>query len=111
MHLASRRSTGIAALLAATVASAAIAQDPWVEFVEANERLVLDDLYRVNDNIEKDFAWADFDQNGFTDLVVVRKFPGSVEGGAKNLLLMNEDGVLVDRTDNYAINTDHPSNL
>ena len=111
MHPASRRSTGIAALLAATVASAAIAQDPWVEFVEANERLVLDDLYRVNDNIEKDFAWADFDQNGFTDLVVVRKFPGSVEGGAKNLLLMNEDGVLVDRTDNYAINTDHPSDL
>ena len=112
MHLASRISTGIAALLAATVASTAIAQDPWVEFVEAtDDRLVLDELYRVNDNIEKDFAWADFDQNGFTDLVVVRKFPGSVEGGAKNLLLMNEGGVLVDRTDNFAINTDHPSDL
>ncbi|NCF40719.1 MAG: hypothetical protein GWP75_11460 [Planctomycetia bacterium] len=112
MHLASRPSIGIATLLAATVASTAIAQDPWVEFTEATaDRLVLDELYRVNDNLEKDFAWADFDQNGFTDLVVMRKFPGSVEGGAKNLLLMNEGGVLVDRTDNFAINTDHPSDL
>lgn len=112
MHLASRSSTGIAALLAATMASTAVAQEPWVEYVEAtDDRLVLDELYRVNDNLEKDFAWADFDQNGYTDLVVMRKFPGSVEGGAKNLLLMNEGGVLVDRTDNFAINTDHPSDL
>ena len=112
MHPASRISIGIAASLVATTGTAAIAQSSWVEFIEAtDDRLVLDELYRVNDNLEKDFAWADFDQNGYTDLVVMRKFPGSVEGGAKNLLLMNEGGVLVDRTDNFAINTDHPSDL
>lgn len=112
MHPASRISIGIAASLVATTGTAAIAQSSWVEFTEAtDDRLVLDELYRVNDNLEKDFAWADFDQNGYTDLVVMRKFPGSVEGGAKNLLLMNEGGVLVDRTDNFAINADHPSDL
>ena len=76
------------------IATSASAQ--WVEFTEAtNQRLVLDDIYRVNDNIEKDFAWADFDRDGFTDLAVARKFPGSVEGGAKNLLLMNEFPIML----------------
>ena len=85
------------ALLAAT------ANAQWADYLEStNERLVIDDLYSVNDNIEKDFAWADFDKNGWVDMVIVRKFPGSIEGGAKNLLLMNEEGVLVDSTDQYA---------
>ena len=38
--------------------------------------------------------------------MVVRKFPGSIEGGARNLLLMNRKGVLVDSTDLYATATD-----
>lgn len=89
--------------LLATIAVAGPAHAQWVDFVEAtNTNLVLDPLYAVNDNIEKDFAWADFDQDGWTDLAIVRKFPGSIEGGARNLLLMNENGVLVDRTDLYA---------
>ena len=104
MQLGSRTLIGLTAVAVTTIATSASAQ--WVEFTEAtSERLVLDDIYRVNDNIEKDFAWADFDRDGFVDLAVARKFPGSVEGGAKNLLLMNENGVLVDRTDNYAISS------
>ena len=85
------------------------AQDAWVGYLEATDtRLVLDELYAVNDNLEKDFAWGDFDQDGWTDLVIVRKFPGSIEGGARNILLMNEGGVLVDRTDQYATTSNTP---
>ena len=75
----------------------------WVEFVDVTDSaLVLDDLYKTNDNMEKDFEWGDFDKDGDVDLVVVRKFPGSIEGGAKNLLLLNENGVLIDYTDSFA---------
>ena len=66
------------------------AQAQWVEYVDVTDDvLVLDPLYAVNDNIEKDFEWGDFDKDGDIDLVVMRKFPGSVEGGARNLFLMN----------------------
>ena len=96
-----RFGTGLGLLAATTVVASAHAQ--WVDYIEATDtRLVIDPLYSVNDNIEKDFAWADFDQDGWIDLAIVRKFPGSIEGGARNLLLMNENGVLVDRTDLYA---------
>lgn len=110
MQLGNRILIGLNIVAATMIATSASAQ--WVEFTEATDtRLVLDDIYRVNDNIEKDFAWADFDRDGFTDLAVARKFPGSVEGGAKNLLLMNENGVLVDRTDNYAISSSSESDV
>ena len=101
MRLGMRIGTGLGIVAGATLATSANAQ--WVDYVESTDtRLVIDQLYSVNDNIEKDFAWADLDQNGWIDLVIVRKFPGSIEGGARNLLLMNEEGVLVDRTDQYA---------
>ncbi len=47
---------------------------------------------------EKDYAWADFDQDGDTDLFVARKQPFTTPGKFPNVLLMNEDGVLTDRT-------------
>ncbi|MEE2972373.1 MAG: FG-GAP-like repeat-containing protein [Planctomycetota bacterium] len=101
MRIGSRVQTGFGLMASIAVASTANAQ--WADFVESTDsRLVLDPLYAVNDNIEKDFAWADFDRDGWIDLAIVRKFPGSIEGGARNLLLMNEAGVLVDRTDAYA---------
>ena len=95
--------------LLAGLAITASASGQWADYIEATDsRLVIDSLYSVNDNIEKDFAWADFDQNGWIDMVIVRKFPGSIEGGAKNILLMNEGGVLVDSTDQYATASDTP---
>ena len=57
-------------------------------------------------NTEVDLAWADLDQDGFTDLVVVRKEPFSTLGLRTNLLLMNEGGVLVDRSSEFASATD-----
>lgn len=91
----------------AVLLSTSFAAGQWVEFVDVTDSaLVLDPLYAVNDNIEKDFEWGDFDRDGDIDLVVMRKFPGSVEGGAKDLLLLNEGGVLIDYTDLYATDAD-----
>ncbi len=80
----------------------------WVEFTEETAlRLVTaDPEVGVLDTQEKDYAWGDLDQDGDTDLVVVRKQPWTTTGGRRNVLLMNEgiaeghaiDGVLVDRT-------------
>lgn len=68
-------------------------------------RLVVSPTFQ-NDNLEKDFSWGDFDKDGDVDLIVVRKFPGSIQGGFPNLLLMNEGGVLVDRTTEFGTQSD-----
>ncbi|MFO0873662.1 MAG: FG-GAP-like repeat-containing protein [Phycisphaerales bacterium] len=99
--LISLASAGICTLLAPS----ALAQ--WVNFSnQTATRLVAAPSLVVNDNLEKDFAWGDLDNDGDVDLVVVRKFPGSIQGGMRNLLLMNEGGVLVDRTTEYASASD-----
>jgi hypothetical protein len=93
--------------LSTILLSTSFAAAQWVEFIDVTDSaLVLDPLYATNDNIEKDFEWGDFDRDGDIDLVVMRKFPGSVEGGAKDLLLLNEGGVLIDYTDLYASSSD-----
>jgi len=92
------------------IASHASAQ--WVTYVnETATRLVAPPELVVNDNLEKDFGHGDFNNNGLTDLVVMRKFPGSMQGGFENLLLMNEGGVLVDRTGEYGMDSDVPGDL
>jgi len=52
----------------------------------------------LDDPDEKDFAAADLNRDGRADLVVVRKMPFSDPGPRPDVLLMNESGVLVDRT-------------
>ena len=70
----------------------------WVEFSEVtNEWLSLSP-----DAEEKDIATADFDQNGWNDIVVARKKPFSNFGPRTDLLLMNTGTALEDQTALYA---------
>ena len=92
---------------ASFITSFATAQAPWVNFAnESSSRLVAAPSLLVTDNIEKDLDWADFNKDGWVDLAVGRKFPGSITGGFRNILFMNEGGVLVDRTVEYASTSD-----
>ena len=55
---------------------------------------------------EKHFAWGDFNRDGWVDVVMVLKIPASFPGKRRGFLLMNEGGVLVDRTAQYAGDSD-----
>jgi hypothetical protein len=75
----------------------------WVEYTSNAGSLAAVGSLDVSDtDHEVDFAWADLDQDGWTDLVVVRKEPFSTKGKRTNLLLMNAGGLLVDRTRDFA---------
>ncbi len=98
-------------VLSSIAANGAHAQ--WVTYSnQTSTRLVAATALTINDNIEKDFAMADFDHDGDTDLIVMRKFPGSIQstctgcGFFRDLLLMNENGVLTDRTSLYGTAAD-----
>lgn len=86
-----------AALSLFALAGTAHAQQ-WVSFTdEASSRLLLTEV-GMSDSMEKDIAVGDFNRDGWTDAIVVRKQPFSVAGPRADVLLMNENGVLVDRT-------------
>ncbi len=93
--------------------ASASASAQWVTFTnQTSTRLSAAPTLTGQDNIEKDFAFADFDHDGDTDLVVMRKFPGSIQstctgcGYFRDLILMNENGVLTDRTVLYGSASD-----
>ncbi len=99
-----------AIVLVGLVSVPASAQD-WLDyFDESTARLSSDPTLGVLDVDEKDFAWGDVDQDGDVDLICVRKQPWMSSGRRRNVLFMNEgtaeghaiDGVLVDRTVDYA---------
>lgn len=86
--------------VALVVAPRAVFASGWVEFIEESAtRMIADAGVGLDDVAEKDFAVGDVDLDGDDDLVVVRKVDnGSSAGDLPNVLFMNENGVLVDRT-------------
>jgi hypothetical protein len=103
-----RLSTASSLIVGITLpASIAAAQGAWVNYVnESSSRIVASSSLIGPDNLEKDFAWGDFDQDGDIDIVCMRKFPGSIQGGFRDILFMNEGGILVDRTIEYGAAAD-----
>jgi len=84
------------------LASASNAQ--WLDWQNENAgRLILTSV-ATSDDEEKDMWAADLDNDGMTDVVVARKepFSASSEPAKPALLLMNENGVMTDRTTVYA---------
>ena len=80
----------------------------WVEFVR-NDGSLQNELEGISSTqTEVDFAWGDFDKDGWTDLAVVRKQVFTSAGKRTNYLLMNEHGVLKNRTAQYASASDVP---
>ena len=100
------RTSILAAAAAAALPGLALAQS-WVTLSnQTATRLVASPTVIGANNQEKDFAWGDVDQDGDVDLLCMLKFPGSIQGGYRNILLMNESGVLVDRTVEYGTASD-----
>jgi hypothetical protein len=86
------------------ISSNAFAQ--WIDFEDQTDQRIQittiadnEDSNTVDDQ-EKDFVVGDYDNNGFDDMIVVRKSPFSFAGAKTDLLLMNDgNGILIDRTD------------
>jgi len=93
--------------VALLLAGAATAQfnDKWTSF-EAAPAALPSGASLSDDQHETDLDWADLDLDGDLDLVVVRKQPFTTEGRRSNVLLVNEGGVLVDRTATLAAASD-----
>jgi hypothetical protein len=93
-------------VLAATAATSSLAHAQWVTYSnETATRVSAAPGLVVSDQEEKDYAWADLDHDGDTDLVVARKEPFTSSGHFPNVLLMNEGGVLTDRSGTLTTST------
>ncbi|MFM1930966.1 MAG: hypothetical protein RL226_269, partial [Bacteroidota bacterium] len=93
------------ALLLGTMAFLCLsAQAQWLDWQDnSTERLSVTSV-AVSDNEEKDISTADLNNDGWEDVIVVRKEPFSnqTQPEKSDLLLMNINGVLTDMTAVYA---------
>jgi hypothetical protein len=100
---------GAATLALCAVPARAQLDVAWVQYQnQTSSRLVAAPGLGALDTEEKDYAVGDFDRDGWTDLVVVRKQPFTTAGKRAGVLFMNENGVLTDRTSTFAVSSDVP---
>ena len=96
----------VLALPALAGTAAAQFNNEWVEFTQSTGTLV-SAIGEISSVVtEVDFAWGDLDQNGRDDLVIVRKEVFTSAGKRPNVLFMNENGILIDRTSQFASASD-----
>ena len=74
----------------------------WVDYTDDSAVAVQVNSVPLNDSEEKDMAVGDLNNDGWDDIVVVRKEPFMGQEPSPDLLLMNEQGTLVDRTSTLA---------
>ncbi|HKL40410.1 MAG TPA: VCBS repeat-containing protein, partial [Cryomorphaceae bacterium] len=92
-------SAGLLLLFLCLLNSTVFSQD-WLTFdVETDDRLILSSV-ATTDAEEKDFAVGDLNNDGLDDVICVRKepFSSSTEPAKTALLLINQNGILVDET-------------
>lgn len=102
-----RTTLSLSILIASSLLTAADAQEPspWLTLRKEPFRVISAHAIADADH-ETDLAMGDLDRDGFTDVVVARKQPFITFGGRSNVLLMNENGILVDRTARFAGHSD-----
>ena len=106
------RAALLSCCLAALLTGGRAARADWIQFVDQTAtRLSAAADVGVSDVEEKDYAWGDVDNDGDIDLVVARKQGWTTPGKRTNVLFLNENGVLVDRTSLYAVDSDVPGDL
>lgn len=93
-------------LIAAALLTAPAAVQDWMFFEDVSAtHIVADDgapdPVGITDSFEKDLAAGDVDRDGDLDLVVARKVRFSTAGGKRNVLFLNEGGVMTDRTGDF----------
>jgi len=101
------KNLGATILTTTILSSTVLGGGGWLTFYdETSTRLDVAAALGADDDREKDYAWGDIDKDGDVDLICVRKEPFTSSGRNANLLMMNEGGVLVDRTADYASASD-----
>ena len=83
----------------------------WVEFARDDSRLAVGAQLLTASDTEVDFAWGDVNKDGWEDLVVVRKEEFTTTGKRTNMLFLNVNGVLRNRTALYASASDVPGDM
>ncbi|MFT6040026.1 MAG: hypothetical protein ACI9C2_000181 [Gammaproteobacteria bacterium] len=99
---------GLAAACVFAAPSSAQLNQQWVSFTKDNSRLAGGSGSVSNSNTEVDLCWGDLDNDGDVDVIAVRKEHFTSTGRRTNQLLMNENGVLVNRASTLANASDVP---
>jgi len=96
---------GAVALFLGAQASAQV-NNQWVSFTKDNSHLTVPGTVLTDTNTQVVFRTGDFDKDGWDDVVAVRKSQASQVSPRPNFLLMNVNGVLTDKTAQFATATD-----